>query len=272
MAVFLSEGSPMPFIPGESIRTPAFLSERYQIHVKNTFIDDFGAGADEEGPMKKVQRSCSEPVLPSFAARADEADAKQEVLERQPEDNSEFVSVLDKMESKRTVKGAGGAFQHAASLSPDMVLGAPMVGLPMTASFTGMVNEERASFLPQKEARRMTLVLNYFPRKASAEDICSALDVALDKTHTVRRCRIVRDREGNGLYGFFEFQDHGTMESAVAACSYGSVTMKDEWNHTWYIHASRSNRATVAESEPPGSLRRRRGKRGGDTCGRRLAA
>jgi len=108
----------------------------------------------------------------------------------------------------------------------------------------------------------MTLVLAYFPRGASDTAICSALDAALGEMSTVRRCRVVRDREGNGLYGFFEFQDPETAESALAACSRGSVVLSDEGGHMWHLRASRSERATVANSESS-AARRRRGRRGG---------
>lgn len=109
----------------------------------------------------------------------------------------------------------------------------------------------------------MTVVLAYFPRRASDEELCSALDAAVCRNNTVRRCRVVRDQEGNGLYGFFEFQDSEAMEAALAASARSAVVLKDERGHAWHIRASRSERATVGSSAGAGSARRRRGRRGG---------
>ncbi|CAK0803430.1 unnamed protein product, partial [Prorocentrum cordatum] len=124
-----------------------------------------------------------------------------------------------------------------------------------------------------KEARRMTVVLAYFPRRASDADLRSALDAALGRAQTVRRCRVVRDQEGNGLYGFFELREAETTEAALAACARGAVVLKDEHGHTWHIRASRSERATVGSGDA-GSRRRHRGRDQilaalGDCCWRR---
>ncbi|CAK0848930.1 unnamed protein product [Prorocentrum cordatum] len=102
---------------------PVFLSESYQVQVKNTFIDSFGAGVDEEEwPIPRMRRSRSEPALPSLAARAGEPDAEAEAPERQPEGNQELVGALDGVESKRTVDGVlEAAFQHLPSLGPDAI-------------------------------------------------------------------------------------------------------------------------------------------------------
>lgn len=102
---------------------------------------------------------------------------------------------------------------------------------------------------PAREACRATLVLAYFPRAASEEDICRVLDRATGRANCVRRCHVVRT---GGLYGVFEFADEGLAELALEACGKGRVVLKDCTCKKWYLHASRSRHVTVSSGKPVG--------------------
>ncbi|CAK0814664.1 unnamed protein product [Prorocentrum cordatum] len=218
-----------------------------------------------------------QPVVCDLVARVlldpAAAQALMDLVERTPELRHSLLAppvVAGDPDFRRRTATVGPAvaapppgLEHLVPTAPASAAArAPAAAWPAAAIRTDVVSEQRASANPQKAARRMTLVLAYFPRGASDGAICSALDAALGEMSTVRRCRVVRDREGNGLYGFFEFQDPETAESALAACSRGSVVLSDEGGHMWHLRASRSERATVANSESS-AARRRRGRRGG---------
>ncbi|CAK0840733.1 unnamed protein product [Prorocentrum cordatum] len=100
----------------------AMLGQRYRVQVRNTFIDDFGPGA-EEPPTRAVRRSRSEPPLRTLAARAAapaaEPEAPEGALGLGP------VGALGRMEAERTARGVlEVAFQQLASLSPEEVAAA----------------------------------------------------------------------------------------------------------------------------------------------------
>jgi len=193
------------------------------------------------------------------------AQAVMDLVERTPELRNSLLAPTvagDHGFQKRTVGPPVAppppGLEHLAPTSrASAAARAPAACWPAAAIRTDLANQQRANALPPNVARRMTLVLAYFPRSSSDKDICSALDVALGKANTVRRCRVIRDEEGNGLYGFFEFQDPEAAESALAACSRGSVVLVDERGHAWHVRASRSARATVANSESNSAWRRR---------------
>ncbi|CAK0898369.1 unnamed protein product [Prorocentrum cordatum] len=104
-----------------------------------------------------------------------------------------------------------------------------------------------------------TLVVAYFPRAASDEDVCRALDGAVGKANSVRRCE-VRAGEG-GLYGFFEFADAQLAEAALDACNRGTLIMRDSAQKKWYLHASRARRAAIPGGLPAGQRGRARAPR-----------
>jgi len=96
------------------------------------------------------------------------------------------------------------------------------------------------------EARRRTLVLAYFPRSASEEDVLKAVG----SVGSACKGRIARDANGSSrCFGFFEFVDEASCQEVLAACKEGRIVLDDEFGHTWHLRASRARRAT-AEDHP----------------------
>lgn len=82
-----------------------------------------------------------------------------------------------------------------------------------------------------------TLLIAYFPREATKDEIYEALN----KHGPVSRVHLIveKDTKKPKCYGFVEFHTQETATHVLAASEAGAVTMLDSRDHMWHIRAER---------------------------------
>lgn len=96
-------------------------------------------------------------------------------------------------------------------------------------------NGSRTATGPMAPAR--TLLVAYFPREATKEELGEALSMhgAVSRVHLI----VEKETRKPKCYGFVEFQTQEAAAAVLAAAEAGAVTMIDGRQHKWHLRAER---------------------------------